>query len=53
MVVLRALIYACAVFVALGLISLLVAGIMRILYLIIQRREKKTEVKNTEVNLPS
>jgi hypothetical protein len=50
MVFLRALIYACAVFVALGIISILVAGLMRILYSIIQRREKKPEAKKAEVN---
>jgi hypothetical protein len=37
----RALIYAVAIFVALGIISLLVAGIMALLYSSVHRKEKK------------
>jgi hypothetical protein len=46
MVVLRAFIYAIAVFIALGIIAILVAGIMRILYAIVHRREKKESIKS-------
>jgi hypothetical protein len=41
MVVLRAFIYALAVFASLALISLIVAGIMRLLFSIVHRGEKR------------
>jgi hypothetical protein len=50
---LRALIYAAIVFAALGIISLIVAGIMRILYLIVHKNEKKAKVENTESTVES
>jgi uncharacterized membrane protein len=43
MVGLKALLYALAVFAALGLISLIVAVMMRIMYSILHKREKKSE----------
>jgi hypothetical protein len=43
MVALRALLYALAVFAALALISLIVAGIMKMMYAILHRGEKKVE----------
>ena len=43
---LRALLYAVAIFVALGLISLIVAGIMRLLYSIVHKGEKKDKSEN-------
>ena len=46
MVALRALIYAVAIFVALGIISLIVAAIMRIMYSIVHRKEKKPTSEN-------
>jgi hypothetical protein len=38
---LRALIYAVAIFVALGIIALIVAGIMKLLYSSVHRSEKQ------------
>jgi hypothetical protein len=49
MVVMKALLYAVAIFVALGIISLIVAVIMRILYSIVHKSEKKN---NIEVKAP-
>jgi hypothetical protein len=46
MVALRALLYALAVFAALALISLIVAGIMKLLFAILHRGEKKLEPEN-------
>lgn len=46
MVALRALLYALAIFVALGVISLIVAAIMRLIYGILHKSEKKTLVEN-------
>jgi|WetSurMetagenome_2_1015567.scaffolds.fasta_scaffold2604159_1 hypothetical protein len=46
MVALRALLYALAVFAALALISLIVAGIMKIMYAILHKGEKKVEPEN-------
>jgi cell division protein FtsN len=43
---LRALIYAMAVFVALAVISLMVAGIMRLLYSIVHKGEKRPNPEN-------
>lgn len=50
MVVMRALLYAVAIFVALGVISLMVAVIMRILYGILHKGEKKTTVDSKPEN---
>jgi hypothetical protein len=46
MVALRALVYALAVFGALALISLIVAGVMRLTYIILHKNEKKPESGN-------
>jgi hypothetical protein len=46
MVALRPLLYAAIIFVALGVISLLVAVIMKIMYDIVHRKEKKPVVGN-------
>ncbi len=46
MVVIRALIYSIAVFIALGIIALIVAAIMRLLYAIVHRREKKEKAES-------
>lgn len=46
MIALRALIYAVAIFVALGIISLIVAAIMRIIYSIVHRKEKQPAAQN-------
>jgi hypothetical protein len=54
MVALRALLYAVAIFVALGIISLLVAVIMRILYSILHKGEKKgTDANKVEAKAAS
>jgi hypothetical protein len=45
MVALKALLYALAIFVALGIISLIVAVIMRINYSIVHKSEKKNSVE--------
>jgi hypothetical protein len=45
MIALRALIYAVAIFVALGIISLIVAVIMRVLYSIVHKSEKKENLE--------
>ena len=46
MIVLRAFIYAVAVFAMLAVISLIVAGIMRLLYSIVHKGEKKDKSGN-------
>ena len=43
---LRPLIYAVVIFVALGVISLLVAVIMKIMYSVVHRKEKKPTSEN-------
>ncbi len=53
MVVVRALIYSIAVFVALGIIALIVAGIMRIIYSIVHRGEKKIKEESPAVPKPA
>jgi hypothetical protein len=47
---LRAFIYAVIVFVALGVIALIVAGIMRILYSIVHKGEKKEKPEANSVS---
>ncbi len=42
---LRALLYAVIIFISLGIISLIVAAIMKLLYFIVHRKENKTEDK--------
>ena len=42
---LRALIYALIVFVSLGIISIVVAAIMKLIYSIVHRKENKNEPK--------
>ncbi len=42
---LRALPYAVIIFIALGVISLVVAAIMRLLYVIVHRKEPKAQGK--------
>ncbi len=42
MVALKALLYAVVIFAALGVISLVVAGIMKLLYSILHKNETKT-----------
>jgi hypothetical protein len=44
--VLRSLIYAVAIFITLGIIALLVAGIMKIIYSIVHKGEKKGKAEN-------
>jgi hypothetical protein len=39
----RALIYAVAVFVALGIIALIVAGVMKLLYTMVHKSETRTK----------
>ena len=46
MVALRALLYAVAIFAALAVISLVVAGIMKLLYSILHKNEKKAAPEN-------
>jgi len=46
MIVLRAFIYAVAVFAMLAVISLIVAGIMRLLFSIVHRGEKRSGPEN-------
>ncbi len=46
MVALRALIYAVAVFAALAVISLIVAGLMRLMYNIVHQGEKKDKAED-------
>jgi hypothetical protein len=43
MVALRALLYSVAVFAALAVISLIVAAIMRLMYAILHKNEKKSD----------
>ena len=46
MIALRALLYAVIVFVALGVIAMVVAVIMRLMYTIVHRGEKKAKAVN-------
>ena len=46
MVALRPLIYAVVIFVALGVISLFVAAIMKVMYSVVHRKEKKPTAEN-------
>jgi hypothetical protein len=46
MVALRALLYALAIFVALGVIAMVVAAIMRLMYAVLHRGEKKAKSEN-------
>jgi hypothetical protein len=46
MAALRALLYSLAVFAALAVISLMVAAIMRLMYAILHKSEKKAEAEN-------
>ena len=50
MVVLRALLYALAVFVALGVIAMIVAAIMKLMYSAIHRNEAKAKPENKAEN---
>jgi hypothetical protein len=47
MVILRALLYAVAVFVGLGILSLMVALIMKILYAVVHKSEKTAKPVHT------
>jgi hypothetical protein len=51
MVVMRALLYAVAIFVALGVISLIVAVIMRIMYGILHKGEKANVEDKADHNM--
>ncbi len=50
---LRALLYAVIIFVALGVISLVVAVIMKLLYSIVHRKEKKPAENKVEAKVGS
>jgi hypothetical protein len=50
--VLRSLIYSVAIFITLGIIALLVAGIMKIIYSMVHKGEKKVkEVNKSEAKV--